>query len=34
MADATDESAVIRENLTDAGFSPESIESMMQLLDE
>lgn len=34
MADAADESAVIRENLADAGFSPERIESMMQMLDE
>ncbi|MBQ8133784.1 MAG: hypothetical protein IJ192_05210 [Clostridia bacterium] len=34
MAYATDESAVIRENLTDAGFSPESIESVMRMLDE
>ncbi len=34
MAYAADESAVIRENLADAGFSPESVESMMHMLDE
>ncbi len=34
MANATDKTAVIRENLSDAGFCADSIDRCMQMLDE